>query len=519
MRVFSYVKKNWFHLVCLIFTLFIAGTFVCIARYALPKTDDFSNFSKGVYFFSLHQDASKAAWDAMVTGYLDQQGTFFSGFTSAFILLRIGTNLIQYKHFVVAFVCFFFLAYIFSLRLIAKHFDFNAVWGIFMLGILWTAMDFVGPGESLMFITGITVYGLPIALSLLAVAFYTLVMDCTKRWQLILFTLISSGCAFFGCGGVLMVAAMTNMLMVLIFVRKWFLDHHFPLRGLLPFLFAFASALTNSLAPGNFKRYARGVGDANATPHVGTALINTFKITNEHYANIFSKTYILIALVLIAVCVFLCKQNNEEKKYGIHPLFFFLGGYALAYISMFPSVLGYAMVPHGYIQERTLFTFTQAAVLGLFIAWTYLCFWMKGNIKFAFLHRQVAIATAVLALVISVIANVCYVSVARSGKTKTTVAEYYTEYSSGEIQKCYAAYYLATLLAINAREDRAFYVEFDIPDTPLLPEHCLSSDPQWWINLTMAEAYKVVYFAYTPDHEFSEADAMEYDTTIADLQP
>ncbi|MCR5640182.1 MAG: DUF6056 family protein [Lachnospiraceae bacterium] len=519
MKLLTFIKKNRFHLFCLVLCFVIAGTFVAIARYALPKTDDFSNLSKGVYYFSLTQDASAASWGAMKDGYFDQQGTFFSGFTSAFLLLRIGTNLILYKQFVIAFVCFFFLAYIFSMSMIAKHFDFHAIWGLFALCTLWTALDFVGPGESLMFVTGITVYGLPIALSLLAIAFYTLLMDANKGWQMVLCTLISAGCAFFSCGGVLMVAAMTNLLMVLIFIRKWVVTRQFPWRGLLPFLFAFASALTNALAPGNFKRYARGVGDASATPDIGTSLVNTFHITNEHFGNIFSQTYVLIALVLIAISVFCCKQTLDKQKYSIHPLFFFLGGYALAYISMFPSVLGYAMVPHGFIQERTLFAFTQAAVLGLLIAWTYLCFWWKTHPIVQLERRTLATVICVLLLVVSVVANTCYVSAARSEKAKTTLAQFYTEYSTGYIQKCYAAYYLATLNTINEREDRPFYVNYEIPDSKLLPEHCLSSDPQWWINVTMAQAYKVVFFAYTPDHPFTEADAMEHDTTIADLQP
>lgn len=518
MKNISYFKKNGIHLLFLFFAIIVAALFVSVSRYALPKTDDFSNLWYGVTYFNQGNSASGAAWKAMVNGYLGQQGTFFSGFTATFLLLKVGTDIVKFRHVVMAFVCFFFASYIFSLRILAKHFRFDAIWGAFLFGTLLTAVDHIGPGESLMFITGIAVYGLPIALSLLSVAFYTLVMDSTKTWQLVLFTIASALCAFPSCGGVLMVAAMTNMLMVLVFIHQWYTSRRFPLRGIIPFLFAFGSALTNALAPGNFVRYQNQAGEAAAKPHLGQALVNSFGISAEQILSILSSTYALILLVVIALLILFSKQELEDH-YRIHPLFFFLAAYALYYIVIFPSALGYDMVPHGYIQERTVFTFTQAATVGLFIAWTYLWLWIKAHKHLTLELSKRHLINAFIVLVVCVAANIIYVPMVRGGETNPTVTQIYKEFSSQSIKEYYAARYLGYLVAMNTREDTAFYMTYELPESKLFPDDSLSSDPTWWVNRTMSYIYKVPLYAYTPSHTFGKSDLEQYNTTLRELQP
>lgn len=513
------VKDRIGNLVFVVLTALVAVVFVWLARYALPKTDDFGNLAEGIGRFRESGVASEAAWRTMIYGYNNQQGTFFSCIVATFLMLKLGIDVVKFRYVVMAFVAFFFVAWAFSMYVIAKYFRMNAIWGLALFAFIWTALDCVGPGESLMFITGIAVYGLPLALCVLSFAFYLLLLEANRVWQMMLCGVVSAGCAFLACGGVLMVAAMMNMLIVLAVLHQWFRNHKFPLRGLVPFLFALASALLNALAPGNFNRYRNYVGDEVARPDVAGALLNTLGVTNEQFGRIFSTTYVLIALILIALVVLFSKRELDDKEYRVHPLFFFVGSYLLAYIAMFPTVLGYNMVPGGYIQERTMFTFTQVATLGIIVSWTYLMFWWKANYNLEWATSKVAVMIGCLFLVIGTVANVYYVPIARNQESNPTLTQIYQEWSTGSLERYYAEYRMALMTAIGTEQYGQCHVMYYIEDSKLFTESSMSSDPNWWVNYAIAQIYELEFFAYIPGHEFSPEDYEPYNVTMDDLRP
>ena len=519
MKISSYMKENWLNWGFAILTIAIAITYVWLSRYALPKTDDFANLWKGMFYFHETGDASASALGAMIEGYLKQQGTFFSGFTATFLLLKVGTDLVRFRHIVMAFVVFFFVAMCFSLRILAKYFRFEPIWGLFLFSYIWIALDRIGPGESLMFITGIAVYGLPIALCFLSISFYALLMETDTKWMRLCYSILSAGCAFCSCGGVLMVAAMTNMLMVIFVIHRWYSQHRFPLRGIIPFFCAFVSALVNALAPGNFNRYSNAAGDAAARPHIKAAIWNTFGVANEQLLRMLTSTYLLIALALIALLVLFSRKEINDRDYRIHPFFFFIGSYALTYIVMFPSVLGYDMVPHGYIQERTVFTFSQAATLGIILTWTYLMFWIKTNYELTWASARNPLIAGLVLVVVCTFANLYYVPIARQDEAKPTLTEIYIEHRSGSLKQYYMANHLVFWGTTYTRKDSICRIEYEVPDSNLFAFHNLSSDTGWWVNYTIASIYEIPFFAYVPDHEFGEEDVAVYGIRSEDLLP
>lgn len=508
--------RNWLFFAL---TVLIGAAFVYVARYALPKTDDFGNLAQGIGRFKETGSATMATLRTVLYGYNNQQGTFFSCFVATFLLLKVGIDAVKFRYVVMAFVVFFFVALAFALYIIARYFRVNSIWGVFLFAFVWTAMDCVGPGESLMFITGIAVYGFPIALSFLSIAFYALLLEAKQTWKMILFGLISAGCAFLACGGVLMVAAMTNMLMVLFAIHSWYRKRQFPVRGIVPFLFAFGSALANALAPGNFVRYQNAAGDGAAKPDFVGALLNTFGVTNEQFGRVFSATYVFIALVLIALVVLFSKRELDDKEFRVNPLFFFVGSYFLAYIVMFPSVLGYDMVAGGYIQERTVFAFTQAATFGIIVSWTYLMFWWKANYNLQWVTSKAALALGCLLLVVSIVVNVCYVPIARGKNSKPTLTEIYEEATSGALDEYYAQYRLVFWTAISTKQNGRCNIQYEIEESKLFTENSFSSDPNWWVCYAIAQVYELEIFAYIPGHEFSPEDYEPINVTMDDLRP
>ncbi len=516
MNAKNYILRNIPNLFFALLSLVIFAIFVFVSRYALPKTDDFANMMYGFQNFERTHDASQAAWDTMVTGYFNQQGTFVSGFLAPFLLVKTGVNLVRYHRVVTFFVCLAFIGTLFMLYVLAKYLHFDGVWGAFLFGTLWVAVDRIGPGEPLMQYVGLVVYGLPITLCMFAIGFYILLMQCKNKVWMVLFTIASMVSGFLACGGVLMVAAMTNMLMVLLFLHNWFVERRFPLRGMLPFLSAFASALINALAPGNFVRYANGGG---GKPEYLTSIWNNFGVVNQNLLEDITYTYLLVALVIITVFVLFAKRELSKEHYRIHPLIVAIGSYGLSYIVMFPTTLGYRMVAHGYIQERTIFTFTWATAIGLVVTWTYLMHWLKARYLKKLTWNKASVVISLVLVIISTVANITYIPVARNHESKPTLQTVWDEVSSGSLNNYYVAYHLALKKAENTAVGQPCYVFYEFPPTRLFQDSCMSSDPTWWVNSTCAAVYQIPLFAYCPDHPFTQEDIDETGYTFKELLP
>lgn len=502
-----------------ILAVVIASTFVYLARYALPKTDDFPNLFYGMQEFEQTGDASAAAYQEMIIGYNNRQGTFFSGFIATFLLLKIGSDFYKFRCVVMLLTALFFVGYTFMVLTAARYFRLKNIWGALLLGVLWIAMDRVGPGETLMFLTGLAVYGIPLTLCFIGVACYMLLLESKRIIPMIVLSLATMLSAFLAGGGVLMVAALTNILMVLLFIHRWFVRRRFPVRGILPFLCAFGSALANALAPGNFMRYQAEAGTEGAIPNIGSTLVNSLGVTLEQIGKLFSHTYILVALAVIAVLILLNKQELDDKEYRVNPLFFFVGAFVTVYIVVFPAALGYDMVPHGYIQDRTVFTIAQAATIGIFIAWTYLWCWIKAHSVIAWSNYTVSCVISVALILVCIGLNIFYIPKAREEGDKPTLALIAEEITTGSIKEYYASYYLALNSALLTSPEQPCYVWYEIPESRLFVNSHLSSAPEWWVNSSIANVYGTQYFAYCPNHEFTEADAKEQGTTIEEVQP
>ena len=316
-----------------------------------------------------------------------------------------------------------------------------------------------------------------------------------------------------------MVSAMTNMLIVLLFIYEWYRSRKFPLIGIFPFLAAFSGALINALAPGNFNRFQNANGGADSSLDILDGIVQTFFVTNQELLHIITQTYFLVALIVIALLVLFSKKELEEEDYRVHPILVCIGGYLLSYIVMFPSALGYQLIPGMHIEERIVFTFSWAAALGLFIAWTHFIFWIKSRHIIEWYRNKVLIAFGCLLLVIGIIANYCYLPITRVDTAKPTISQIVEEVSSGSINDYYVACSMALLRAEATQPDHPFYVGYILPGSKLFQGSALSSDPTWWVNSSIAQVYQVGLFAYCPDHDFTEQDVIDAGANYQELLP
>ncbi|MBE5907685.1 MAG: hypothetical protein E7278_02475 [Lachnospiraceae bacterium] len=511
------LRTQPWNLLFLVLCCAIFASFVFLARYALPKTDDFANMMYGFNRLNITGNIYKSCWQLTREMYMQQQGTFTSSFFATFLLVKCGTNLIRFRRIIMIFVVLLFLAYLLLLHSIAKHFHFHQIWGVFLFCVLWVAVDFAGPGEALLYLSGACVYAFPLTLGFLATVCYLKLMESKHMLPIILYTLVSAGLAFFSAGGVLMVAAMINIFMVWILLYNSYRSRKFLLRGIIPFLGAFGGALLNALAPGNFVRYTASIGDAK--PDYLRSIVNTFIITGKHLLHLMLHTYFPVALVLISLFVLFLKNEGTTEQFRLHPLVVLIANYITCYLTVFPTVMGYHLAPGDSAQERMLFAFGWIASVVLMFTWVYFLLWLKVRGYYTLsLHPGNAGIAAVL-LVIITIANSFSIPHFRRDGSAPTLTTMYKEYTSGSLDNYYAAYHLALLQADALDVNGQLFIFYEFPETKLFMESSMSAHTDWWVNQTAAAVYQLSLWDYCPDHAFTEEDALQSGYTIQQLLP
>jgi len=446
---------------------------------------------------------------------MNQQGTFFSAGCSLLLLVKTGVNLHRYQLLVTLLTTFFFLSFLFLIYNLSKLFHTQDIWGLIAFITMWVAADFVPPSEGFLYLVGACVYALPLSLGFLASAFYLRLMNADTNFAKALYIILSAGCAIACSGGVLIAAAMINIFMVCIFLLKWAATRKLPIRGILPFLCAFGSALMNTIAPGNYVRFHSEVA---SHMNLVSSVINTFLICLQQIYHLFTHTYLLIGLTLIALFVCIIPTEKTASDFRIHPLFVIFSTVVCCYIVLFPSVLGYQLQLGTPIEQRILFAFSWISSLCIVFAWTYTLLWVKVNKFNENTSREGAITLSAIALFVALVLNLLYVPAMRMD-SRPTLTTIFQEYRSGALQQHYAAYHLLLLGAEAAEQGSHYVVTYEIPPSPLFMDHHLSADNTWWVNTTLAAVYQLGAFTYGPDHPFTEEDALAAGYTIEQLLP
>ena len=515
MNLSLFFRKHLLNCVFLLLSAIIMIAFLFLSRYALPTTDDFADMMFGFQKLNATGNVYRSVYQTSRDIYFGQQGTFFSCFSLFFLLIKTGTNLIRYQMIIAALMLFFFASIGYLVYTIAKHYQLTHIWGIFLFTALWVAMDYVPCGDSMLYIVGACVYTLPLSFGFLSIAFYLKTMYAQQHTALLFWTILSSGCAFLCSGGVLMAAGMINIVMVLMFLSRWITTRRFPLRGLIPFLFAFGSALINTLAPGNFARYMNAYG---TRPSIRHGILQTFVITSQQFLQLFKHTYLLIALIIIAVTLLCMRQEISKEHFQLHPMLVLLAGYVACYVVMFPSVLGYSLAISQRVEDRIKFTFAWVAMLAIVFGWSYLMCWIRIHILPRLKVENIPISLGIITLFVALVLNPIYIRITRVD-THPTLTTIYKEYHSGALEQYYAAYHLMLLGAEAAETSSHYVVTYEIPMSALFMNHPISADNTWWVNTSMAAVYQLSAFTYGPDHPFTEEDALEAGYTIEQLLP
>lgn len=510
-------RKKGINLLFFFLACAISFTFINLARYALPKTDDFASMVYGYLSINQHGSFIKGILMQVKTNYLQQQGAYTASTLALLALTKIGTSTLRYQIVTVFFVACAFTSYLLLAYTVSKHFHFPHIWGIFLFSTLWIAVDLVGPGEAMLYVVGACVYSFPMSLGLFATTCFLHVIDTPEKDKRMKWCILSSLFAVGATGGVLMVAGMVNIFFVCILLYTWFTEKKFPLRGIVPFLFSFGGALLNALAPGNFIRYAGSYGEG--APDVRSSIINTFIIALHHIYNLATKTYLLVALLLVAFFILILPMEQDRNHFRVHPIFLAIAGYICCYTIVFPTVLGYHLMPGDYVEERIVFTFAWVASLLILLTWSYALMWLKIRYLSDLKWTGLSIVLAGIVFCFGVLLSTAYIPHFRQDASVTTLRTIWREHKSGSLKNYYAAYHLTLKQADDTPVGEACYIFYEIPETRLFMKSSMSAQPDWWVNRSVAAVYQLGLFDYCPEHPFTEQDALDAGYTLEQLLP
>ncbi len=318
--------------IAILFFLLICSPYVCVATYANPSADDFSNllatFNRPESTF-LGKAISQSAFI-----YLTWQGTFFGN-----LLTYIG-GAIYYWWGVIGLQ----IEYICNILLF-----FGALWGISfsfyskaffskkqLYSATFTTAGLIGfmsvynfdVSELFYWHTGLSMYTVPLSLAIIVVVI--LLNEENNHWQIIIAALL----AFASSGGALDISAFVCGVTFLIAIYKSFCKKKVD-RSVMVFLLGLLGAVINVAAPGNYVRHSAISAEYPILTSLKHSNMGVFKELWKYSEN---GTIIFVILL----CIVMFNSLKKSKITFVNPVLLAIVLYIGSVIIDFPVYLGYA---------------------------------------------------------------------------------------------------------------------------------------------------------------------------------
>ena len=460
-------------------------------KYVSPAADDFNNSMRvASVMYESGNNAFLSAWQTSLDVYFNNQGTWSSMLYLYFVMALHKLEIWPYREALFIAATIFFTGMVAFIHALAKNrYKLGFSLPLFLI-IMVVSMEHASPGETLYWLTGAAVYTFPIGIGFWAMALFLY----DEEYKSIPLLIASCILGFVATGGVLVLAGFMNIVTLLLIVWKWQQDKKLPLRSLIFFASIFVGALVNTIAPGNFVRY--GYVKSDRILNITGAFTNTFGILHWQYSLMVGETYFIAGILIACIAVLFMTKKSEERIYTVNPVFMLLGAYLTCYVSLFPSVLGYNNTSDNKYMEIRLAFFTGwiITITSVFAA-VYTVLWLRERVTF--FEGRTVIGVLALAAVIAVI--VAHGNIIKTELGETYVSCFFRELSDGTMKGNYEAMMMIRFLCGEPAPNYVRYEE-TIPDSEILKQQLLSSDPTWWINQSLAKYYGKDWMAYCPPY-------------------
>lgn len=368
--------------------LAIVISFVFSGGYTYLCEDDFSN-EGGARDAAEEYGQIKGAFLAAHRTYMTWQGTYFSNFIWHIVRPYMRWGMPGFHAVMIGGILVFFWTLYVAIRTICRKKIYTLSIFLLVLSAVFSMEDTLGLKELLFWYTGAVNYTWVLSASLMTLALQLKIKEepnRRKQWVLAGVSIIT---ALIGSGGALMITAVQCACLLL---TPILLYDEFREKKLIvvPFLAAFAGALWNVCAPGNFVRNDYTLNEQSYG--VGEALRDTLFCWMEHATNLLNKP--LFILILMIVFIVTAGWGGKIILKGINHIKLFLviaGMLVIQYLTAFPVVLGY----HGNLYNmRTSSTFDVIIKLTLIFMIMALAQWSVEHIGAVYKILMVLVVVA-----------------------------------------------------------------------------------------------------------------------------
>ncbi len=333
--------------VMIIAMVLMIGTIIRVSWYSVLVSDDFWYAADaGVKDLSLWENFINSL---KYTGwvYMTHQGTYFSEFFGVFFTPVTHGGFRALRFWMVLNSVLLYSSMLWFLNVfidgVAKCETYIKL--TIMACVVFAMSQYEAFQEIFYWWVGASVYTFPFSLFIISATTFLLANrgKNVKRWVII--SCITGFCAV---GGSLAITAITCYFLFVMVIYYAVRDHRFSRINLLIFGVAFAGALINGIAPGNYIRQS-SEGELNLIKSIGDAFSTYFSNIRWLFAYD-ERTNFLAIFILMVICGFLIGQNfKADKKAWLVASIFMI---AAPMSVIFPVVTGYN-VP--WLPNRCLF--------------------------------------------------------------------------------------------------------------------------------------------------------------------
>lgn len=465
--VLSKLKKNIVPYVCIVIAalalLYSILPYLNATRFVVPVADDLQlGPGAGESYFAY-------AFRSMKSFYFGWQGSYVSLFLYALFspFTRFGFTGIR-------FACFFSILFFYiSLWIcvcniteymlkIMKKWEIVTIYA--MISMLVSNVH--PPTEVFFWYTGICVYTIPFGFSLTGIGLLVhYVFESKKRYLI-----GAMVCAFIAGGGVLQCSAVICYFYLAITVWTMLEKNPQRVKVLAAFMVGLISTLINVCAPGNYVRHDV-IDDSQL--HLFISMRFSFSVVGWEMIRLLRETdFLFFILFFITVGVVIYRGNIQVKIELQHLCIAFVGLLGAMWISTYPVILGYSQAS---MASRSYFILDTLAVISAFV----------GSIMLGgFLTRYIdKMPEKYLFFVMGIILGVFLgIYVLGDKEIYRPVTRCIHDTSTGFNEKFRDTWEYVYQQIQESEEDDVIVEITDTPESDILMDPHISSDPSYWVN-------------------------------------
>ncbi|MCR5670494.1 MAG: hypothetical protein K6G10_05770 [Butyrivibrio sp.] len=450
--------------------------------YTYPSEDDFSYESGGLQGAAEYQSAIKGSFYKTVNIYKMQQGCYTPMFLDHLLIpySRFGLPGFHVAVFSYVAICIASLiAVSFTLvkdKTASLTLILAAMMSIFTMSQSGQNKDIIfWHTETLGFtlMIGFMFFGL----------FFSILSFRSKGAKCGAYIALASVLAFLASGASLTVVAVNCgiLLAVLILDYEEFLNRKFLA---IPFIFGFVGALINAVAPGNFAR-----SDESAVPGHETLLDgirDTFACFFHALPKAIDIVFILVAIVVFAVCIIYRVQVLKGSISGIRMIIVVGGVLLLQIMELFPAAYGShtdKLPGHLAIEHNIITRLTVLFVVICFAQFAREHFIKEKIVSNLAIWRGVWVVAVALMLILPI---------SRGIIDKSFTARTYRDFTSGTFTRVYKIreYELSFFDMAEEGTDAILYAPWDVSSESMVSLG-ITADSEWFVNRSAANLYNL----------------------------